>query len=155
MSTSTADRIERQVRLRHPRTRVWRALTDSREFGQWFGAVFTEAFEPGARLRGRITHKGYEHMTMDVVIERIEPEHTFSYRWHPGASEPGESFEHEPMTLVEFTLADAPGGTLLKVVETGFDAIPIARRAKALKQNEGGWTGQMKAIEAYLARNAG
>jgi len=154
MSTSTADRIERQVRLRHPRTRVWRALTDSREFGQWFGAVFTEAFEPGARLRGRITHKGYEHMTMDITIERMEPERLFAWRWHPGAAAPGESFASEPETTVVFELAEVPGGTLLTVVESGFDQIPLARRGRALKDNEGGWTAQMKAIEDYLGRSS-
>ena len=154
MSTSTADRIERQVRLRHPRTRVWRALTDSREFGQWFGAVFTEAFEPGARLRGRITHKGYEHMTMDITIERMEPERLFAWRWHPGAAAPGESFASEPETTVVFELAEVPGGTLLTVVESGFDQIPLARRARALKDNEGGWTAQMRAIEDYLGRSS-
>src|SRR5215831_10102398 len=149
MATTTTDRIERQIQLRHPRARVWRALTDFKEFNAWFGVSFNEPFKAGGRLQGKITHKGYEHMAMDVVIERMEPERKFAWRWHPGASAPGESFEQEPMTLVEFTLEDAPGGTLLKVVETGFDAIPIARRAKALKENEGGWTGQMKAIEAY------
>jgi uncharacterized protein YndB with AHSA1/START domain len=154
MSTTTTDRIEKQVRLRHPRSRVWRALTDSREFGQWFGAIFTDRFEAGARVRGGITHKGYEHMTMDITIERMEPERLFSWRWHPGGAEPGESFEHEPMTLVVFELEDVPGGTLLRVVETGFDQIPLARRAKAFKDNEGGWTGQMKAIEDHLDRSS-
>ncbi len=152
MSTSTADRIERQVRLRHPRSRVWRALTDSREFGQWFGAVFTGPFKVGARLNGRITLKGYEHMNMDITIERMEPERLFSWRWHPGAAMPGESFADEPQTTVVFELEEVGDGTLLTVVESGFDQIPLARRARALKDNEGGWTGQMKAIEAYLAR---
>jgi len=155
MATTTTDRIERQIQLRQPRSRVWRALTDFKEFNAWFGVELEGPFKAGGRVKGRITHKGYEHMTMDIVVERIEPEHAFAWRWHPGAKAPGESFESEPMTLVVFTLEDAPGGTLLKVVETGFDAIPIARRAKALKENEGGWTGQMKAIEAYLARAAG
>jgi uncharacterized protein YndB with AHSA1/START domain len=151
---STTDRIERQVRLRHPRSKVWRALTDSRELGTWFGAIFSEPFKPGAQLQGKITHKGYEHMTMDVTIERMEPERLFSWRWHPGACEPGESVAHEPTTLVVFELQDVPEGTLLTVVETGFDRIPLPRRAKALGDNEEGWTWQMKAIEEHLARSS-
>ena len=94
MSTLTTDRIEKKIQLPHPRSKVWRALTDSREFGKWFGAEFSEAFQAGARLRGGITHKGYEHMTMDVTIERMEPERLFAWRWHPGAAEPGEDFSN-------------------------------------------------------------
>jgi uncharacterized protein YndB with AHSA1/START domain len=150
MSTQTTDRLEKRIRLRHPRSRVWRALTDSQEFGKWFGAVFTEPFAPGAQLRGRVTHPGYEHMTMDLTIERMEPERLFSWRWHPGAAEPGESFSDEPTTLVVFELQDAADGTLLTVVETGFDQIPLARRAKAFLENDQGWTEQMKAIEDHL-----
>jgi uncharacterized protein YndB with AHSA1/START domain len=148
---TTTDRIEKKIELRHPRSRVWRALTDSQEFGNWFGVVFTEPFRPGARLLGKVTHKGYEHLTMDVTIERMEPERIFSWRWHPGADEPGVT-AHEPTTLVVFELQDVPEGTLLTVVETGFDQIPLARRAKAYGENDEGWTAQMKAIEEHLAR---
>ncbi|MGH9461635.1 MAG: SRPBCC family protein [Vicinamibacteria bacterium] len=154
MSTITTDRIEKRIQLRHPRSKVWRALTDAREFSKWFGAVFTEPFKPGARLRGKVTHEGYEHMTMDVTIERVEPEHLFSWRWHPGACEPGEDFSGEPTTLVVFELQDVPGGTLLTVVETGFDQIPLARRAKAFGENDTGWASQMKAIEEFLGRSS-
>ena len=154
MSTITVDRIEKQVRLRHPRSRVWRALTDSQEFGKWFGAVFTEPFRPGARVRGKVTHKGYEHLTMDIEIERMEPERIFSWRWHPGAPDAGEDFSKEPTTVVTFELEEVAGGTLLKVVESGFDRIPLERRAKAFGQNEEGWTAQVKAIEEHLDRNA-
>jgi uncharacterized protein YndB with AHSA1/START domain len=150
MSTTTTDRIEKQILLRHPRSSVWRALTDSKEFGEWFGAVFTGPFEVGARLKGRITHKGYEHLTMEVEIERMEPERLFSWRWRPGAAEPGETFSEEPTTLVVFELQEDPGGTLLTVVESGFDRIPLARRAKAFRDNDQGWAAQMKAIEAHL-----
>ncbi len=153
MSTTT-DRIEKRIELRHPPSKVWRALTDSQEFGKWFGAVFTGPFKPGSRLQGRITHKGYEHMTMDVIIERMEPERVFSWRWHPGAAEPGESFSHEPSTLVVFDLKEVPGGTLLTVVESGFDGIPLERRAKAFRENTEGWAAQMKAIEEYLGRSS-
>ncbi|MGH9334978.1 MAG: SRPBCC family protein, partial [Vicinamibacteria bacterium] len=135
-------------------SKVWRALTDAQEFGKWFGAVFTEAFEPGARRRGKITQKGYEHMTMDVTIERMEPERLFSWRWHPGAAEPGETFSNEPTTLVVFELQEVPGGTLLTVVESGFDQIPLARREKAFRENDEGWAMQMKAIEDYLGRSS-
>src|SRR5262245_30216324 len=152
MSTITADRIEKQVFLRHPRSRVWRALTDSREFGTWFGALFTDPFKTGARVSGKITHEGYTHMTMDITIERMDPERTFAWRWHPGAYEPGEDLSQEPTTLVVFTLEDANGGTLLKVVESGFERVPLARRAKAFRDNEEGWTGQMEAIEKHLGK---
>jgi uncharacterized protein YndB with AHSA1/START domain len=154
MSEKTTDRIEKKIELRHPRSRVWRALTDSREFGSWFGAVFTGPFKPGAQVQGRVTHKGYEHMTMDVTIERMEPERLFSWRWHPGAAEPGETFSDEPATLVVFELEEVPGGTLLTVVESGFDQVPIARRAKAFGENDEGWTMQMKAIEEHLGRSS-
>ncbi len=154
MSTTTTDRIRKQIHLRHPRARVWRALTDSREFGKWFGALFTEPFTPGARRLGKITHKGYEHMTMDITIEQMVPERLLSWRWHPGALEPGEDVSAEPMTLVVFELTEVQGGTLLTVEETGFDGIPLARRAKAFRDNEGGWEGQLAAIEEHLGRPA-
>ena len=154
MSTITADRIEKQVQLRHPRSKVWRALTDSREFGKWFGAAFTEPFAPGVRRQGRITHKGYEHMTMDIIIEHMEPERLFSWRWHPGGAAPGEDFSDEPRTLVVFELEEVPGGTLLRVVESGFDQIPLERRAKAFSDNEGGWTMQMEAVAKHLDQAA-
>ncbi len=153
MSTTITDRIEKEVRLRAPRSRVWRALTDSKEFGAWFQSAFSEPFRAGARIKGRITYPGYEHLAIEIVIEKMEPERLFSYRWHPNAVEPNMDYSKEPMTLVEFTLEEAEGGTLLKVVESGFDAIPIARRAEALKGNEGGWTIQMTAIESYLRQN--
>jgi uncharacterized protein YndB with AHSA1/START domain len=154
MSPITTDRIEKKIQLRHPPSKVWRALADSREFGQWFGAVFTEPFTPGVRLQGKVTHEGYEHMTMDVTIERMEPERLFSWRWHPGAREPGEDVSHEPTTLVVFELQAVAGGTLLTVVESGFDRIPLARRAKAFRDNDQGWVMQMKAIEEYLGRSS-
>ena len=154
MSTTTTDRIEKQILLQAPRARVWRALTDSKEFGAWFRAVLDGPFAPGATLKGRITHPGYEHLVLDFVIERIEPERLFSYRWHPNAVDSGVDYSSEPMTLVEFKLEDAKGGTLLTITESGFDRIPIARRAAAIKGNDRGWAGQMTAIEEYLRKNA-
>jgi len=153
MSTTTTDRIEKHILLHAPRARVWRAVSDSKEFGAWFQAVFTEPFRPGARIRGRITYPGYEHLEMEIVIEKMEPERLFSFRWHPNAVDQNMDYSKEPTTLVEFTLDEVEGGTLLKLVESGFDGIPIARRAEALKGNEGGWAAQMTAIEGYLRRN--
>src|SRR5262245_7699184 len=150
MATTTTDRIEKEVLLRAPRARVWRALTDSKEFGAWFRAEFTEPFRPGATVRGRILHPGYEHLTFEAAIVTMEPERLFSLRWHPYAIDPDVDYSSEPMTLVEFTLEDVDGGTRLRVVESGFDQIPLARRAEAFRMNDGGWAAQMKHIEAYL-----
>lgn len=150
MATTTTDRIEKEILLRAPRARVWRALTDSKEFGAWFRAEFTEPFRAGAMSRGRILHPGYEHLTIEVVIQAIEPERLFSLRWHPYAIDPNVDYSNEPTTLVEFTLEDVEGGTLLRVTESGFDQIPLARRAEAFRMNDGGWAAQMKNIEAYL-----
>jgi uncharacterized protein YndB with AHSA1/START domain len=153
MSTTTTDRIEKEILLKAPRSRVWRAITDSKEFGAWFQVRFTEPFRPGARLKGQITYPGYEHLVAEVVIEKMEPERLFSLRWHPNAVDPKADYSKEPMTLVEFTLEEAEGGTRLRLVESGFDGIPISRRAEALKANEGGWAIQMTAIESYLRQN--
>jgi uncharacterized protein YndB with AHSA1/START domain len=150
--TTTTDRIEKRVPLRAPRARVWRALADSTEFGRWFQVSFTEPFRPGATLAGRITYPGYQHLVVQLTIEEMVDERRFSYRWHPHAVQPGVDYSGEPTTLVTFTLEDAEGGTLLTVVESGFDRIPAARRAEALGANEGGWTEQVKAIEAHLGR---
>ncbi|MGH9385759.1 MAG: SRPBCC family protein [Vicinamibacterales bacterium] len=151
----STDRIEKEIVLRAPRSQVWRALTKAEEFGEWFGARLQGAFTPGARVSGRITIKGYDHLTMEIVIDRVEPEHLFSYRWHPYAVDPAVDYSHEPMTLVEFQLHEVPDGTRLTVVESGFDRIPADRRATAFRMNEGGWTAQMKNIERYVGERAG
>jgi len=151
MSPTSTDRIERKILLRAPRSRVWRALTSPAEFGTWFGVKVEGIFAPGARVRGAITHKGYEHLTWDITIERMEPERVFSWRWHPYAVEPGVDYASEPTTLVVFELEDSAAGTLLTVVESGFDQVPLARRAQAYRMNGEGWTYQMEAIEAYVA----
>jgi uncharacterized protein YndB with AHSA1/START domain len=147
---SATDRIERTVVLRAPRPRVWRALTDAKEFGTWFGVKVDGSFTPGARMRGAITHKGYEHVTWDITIERMEHERLFSWRWHPAAVEPGVDYSPEPTTLVVFELTDIPEGTQLRVTESGFDDIPVARRVQAYRMNGEGWTWQMKSIESYV-----
>ena len=149
--TST-DRIEKRVVLRAPRSRVWRALTRHDEFGKWFGVNLEDRFAEGATVRGNITIKGYEHGTLELKIERLEPENLFSYRWHPYAVDPKNDYSSEPMTLVEFRLEDANDGTVLTIVESGFDRIPLARRAEAFKMNDGGWNGQIKNIERYVTQ---
>ncbi len=151
MNPSPTDRIERMVVVRAPRSRVWRALTDAEEFGTWFGVQVEGAFAPGARVRGAITHPGYEHLTWEITIERMEPERLFSWRWHPYAVEPGVDYCQEPPTLVVFELEDVAEGTRLTVVESGFDQVPLARRALAYRMNEEGWTHQVQAITRYVA----
>jgi len=148
---SSTDRIEKKVELRAPRSRVWRALTTAEEFGAWFRVKLDGVFAEGVTIRGRITHPGYEHMTMDILVERIQPERYFSYRWHPYAIDPTVDYSAEPTTLVEFKLEDTEGGTALTIVESGFDRIPLARRGEAFRMNEQGWTGQIKNIERYVS----
>ena len=145
------DRIEKTIVLRAPRSRVWRALTDAGEFGTWFRAEMEGPFEEGRTARGRITYPGYEHLTMEVMVERMEPERLFSFRWHPYAVEEGVDYAAEPTTLVSFTLEEAPRGTRLTIVESGFDAIPESRRAKAFTMNSKGWDGQAENLRKFLA----
>jgi uncharacterized protein YndB with AHSA1/START domain len=147
--TST-DRIEKRIVLRAPRSRVWRAIADAKEFGTWFGMKLEGSFAPGARISGRSTEPGYEHVSGDIVIERIEPERLFSYRWHPYAVDPDVDYSSEPMTLVEFRLEEVPGGTELTVTESGFDRIPAARRAEAFRMNDQGWAEQLKRVERHV-----
>ena len=152
MSTTVPDRIEKRAVLRATRARVWRALTDAGEFGKWFGVLLEGPFAEGATVRGRISHPGYEHLTMEVVVERMEAERYFSFRWHPGAIDPKIDYSQEPKTLVEFRLEESAEGTILTIVESGFDRIPLARRAEAFRLNDGGWTEQLRNIERHVAR---
>jgi uncharacterized protein YndB with AHSA1/START domain len=147
----STDRIEKSVVLRAPRSRVWRALTDPQEFGAWFGVKLESAFTPGARVRGSITSAGYEHLTMEITIEQVDPERLFSYRWHPYAIDPGVDYSGEPTTLVEFRLEEVAGGTRLTVTESGFDRVPLARRADAFRMNDAGWAEQVKNIEKHVS----
>ena len=148
--TST-DRIEKRIFLRAPRARVWRAITNAEEFGTWFRVKLEGAFVAGQTVRGHITYPGYEHLKMELFVERIEPEKLFACRWHPYAVDPKHDYSAEPMTLVEFRLESAEGGTWLEVVESGFDKIPAARRAEAFRMNDSGWSEQTKNIEQYVA----
>ena len=149
-SRTSTDRIEKRVTLRVPRSRVWRALTRAEEFGAWFGAKLEGAFAEGATVRGKITIKGYEHVMLEMLVERIQPERHFSYRWHPYAVDSKVDYSAEPTTLVEFQLEEVQGSTLLTIVESGFDRLPASRRAEAFRMNEAGWTGQAKNLERYV-----
>jgi uncharacterized protein YndB with AHSA1/START domain len=151
MSTS-ADCIERKIFLKAPRSRVWRALSDAAEFGSWFGVDFKgKTFVPGQHVQGKITYPGYEHIVMEVLVERMERERLLSWRWHPAAIDPSVDYSEEPTTLVVFELAEANGGTMLTVVESGFEKIPLARRATAFRMNGSGWEQQMQNIEKHVA----
>lgn len=145
------DRIEKIIVLRAPRSRVWRALARADEFSAWFGITLEGAFAPGARLSGHLTNPGYEHLVMEIAVEQVEPEHLLSYRWHPYAIEPDVDYASEPTILVEFHLADVADGTQLTVVESGFDGIPLARRAIAFRMNERGWAEQLTNIARHVA----
>jgi uncharacterized protein YndB with AHSA1/START domain len=152
MNTST-DRIERKVLIKAPRTRVWRALSDAGEFGDWFGVNFKgKTFVAGKHVQGKITYPGYEHLTMDVLIERIVPEQLLSWRWHPAAIDPKVDYSQELTTLVEFELRDVDGDTMLTVVESGLDKIPLARRADVFRMNSSGWDEQMENIKKHVAK---
>ena len=151
-SPSDTDRIERSIHIKSPRSRVWRALSDAEEYGNWFGANLKgQTFAPGQRVQGPITITGYEHVVFDVLIEQVEPENLLSYRWHPYAVDPSIDYSTEQRTLVTFTLKDADAGTLLTVVETGFDNVPPDRRLTAFRMNSGGWEGQLKNIDRHAA----
>ena len=153
MEKSSTDRIEKQIELKAPVARVWRALTDHKEFGEWFRVSLEAPFVPGETRRGKITCPGYEHLVMKIVVQKMEPERLFSFRWHPQAIDPNVDCSNEPSTLVEFKLEPAGNGTLLRLTESGFDAIPAARRDEAYRRNDGGWTEQMKNIDTYVTKN--
>jgi len=143
----STDRIEKRVVLRAPRSRVWRAIADAKEFGTWFRLTLDGPFAAGTTVRGR-----HDNFKVEMRIERIEPERYFSYRWHPYPKDPAKDYAEEPMTLVEFTLEDAEGGgTALTIVESGFEKIPLARRAEAFRMNTEGWAGQIKNLAAYVS----
>jgi uncharacterized protein YndB with AHSA1/START domain len=149
--SQSTDRIEKHVVIRAPRSRVWRAISTAEEFGAWFRVDLEGEFAEGATISGRITHPGYEHLTMAMQIERIEPERYFSYRWHPDAVDMSVDFTNEPTTLVEFIVEEADDGTAVTIVESGFDRIPLARRAKAFRMNDKGWTGQIGNLSNYVS----
>ena len=146
------NRIEKRIELKAPVARVWRALTDYREFGEWFRVKLEAPFVAGQVSRGHITYPGYEHIQWEAVVQKMEPERLFSFSWHPYAVDPNVDYSKETPTLVEFRLEETANGTLLTLTESGFDKIPSYRRPEAFRMNEGGWTEQMKNIESYVAK---
>lgn len=151
MTKSSTDEVRKEIALAAPRSRVWRALTNAEEFGTWFRAKLDGEFVRGKPITGRITYEGYEHLRMEVWVEKIVPEELFSFRWHPHAVDVDKDYSAEPTTLVEFRLAEAAGGgTLLSVVESGFDQIPAERRELAFRMNGEGWAAQMENIARHV-----
>ena len=151
---NSTDRIEKQIQLKAPLARVWSALTDYRQFGQWFGVNLEGPFASGQVARGKITYPGYEHVTMEVVVQKIEPERFFSYTWHPYAIDPKKDYSKEPSTLVEFQLEPKDDGTLLTVTETGFDKLPADRLPDAFRMNNDGWEEQLQNIQRYVEQSS-
>lgn len=150
-----SDRIERKILLKAPRSQVWRVIAHAEQFGKWFGvALDGKRFVAGEWTQGQVTYLGYEHVLWNVLVERVEPERLFSFRWHPYAVEPGFDYSQEPTTLVKFELEDMENGTLLKVSESGFDHIPQTRRLKAFRMDSRGWDEQMSNIEQFLSGKA-
>jgi uncharacterized protein YndB with AHSA1/START domain len=151
ITSSSTDRIEKTIVLNASRGKVWRALTTAGQFGAWFGATLDGEFAEGRVVSGRIANPKYSHITLALTIERIVPEELFSYRWHPYAIDPGYDYSKDTPTLVEFRLADHANGVELTVTESGFDSIPVARRAEAFRMNSGGWAAQLANIERYVS----
>ena len=158
-----SDRIEKKILLRATRDRVWQAISDSRRFGTWFGVEFDGPFVEGEWLSGHIVptkvdpevarlQEPAKGMKFSILVERIEPMERFSFRWHPFAIDPEYDYSKEPTTRVDFELRETDTGILLVITESGFDQIPITRRAQALGANDKGWTYQTRLIERYLAR---
>lgn len=144
------DAIEKQIELKAAPQRVWRALTDYREFGEWFRVRLEQPFAVGQASRGRILHPGFDHVTFEIQVVRLDPESVFAFNWHPYAIDPGVDYSQETPTLVEFRLQKTAAGTLLTLTESGFDKIPAHRRDEALRMNVGGWEQQMKNIERHV-----
>ena len=152
--TTQTDRIEKQIVLKAPIERVWRALTDTTEFGAWFRVKLSDKFVPGQAISGPVLYPGYEHKTWRVTIERMEPYRRFAWRWHPHAIDSNKDYSREPTTLVVFELSEVPGGTLLKVTESGFDGVPAERRDTAYRGNSEGWSIQMGNIERHVSKSS-
>jgi uncharacterized protein YndB with AHSA1/START domain len=145
-----SDRIEKSIELKAPVSRVWKALTDHREFGAWFRVRLDGPFVPGQASSGQMTVPGYEHLKWAAVVQKIEPERYFSFTWHPYALDPKRDYGREPPTLVEFTLEKTAKGTLLRIVESGFDKIPAGRRDEAFRMNDRGWGAQAQNIAKHV-----
>jgi uncharacterized protein YndB with AHSA1/START domain len=148
-TSTTTDRIQKTTVLRAPQSRVWSALTDATQMAAWFGITFNEPFAVGRPIQGQVTVRG-ERVTLDMIIERMDPEEYFAYRWHPGAIDPKTDYSAEPMTLVEFRLKSVAEGTELTIIESGFDRIPVHRRAEAYRMNDGGWNSQIEKLRRHV-----
>jgi uncharacterized protein YndB with AHSA1/START domain len=149
----TTDRIEKRIELKAPVSRVWRALTDYREFGEWFRVKLEGPFMVGRVSRGHILYPGYEHLKWEAVVQKMDAEKFFSFTWHPYAIDPNKDYSKEAPTLVEFRLEKTATGTLLVLTESGFDKLPSDRRDEALRKNDGGWTAQLRNIENHVTKN--
>jgi uncharacterized protein YndB with AHSA1/START domain len=151
MNTQTTDRIVKQIVLNATLSRVWRAISDAKEFGEWFEVDMSgQTFRPGQPVHAKMTYAGHEGMPFEMVVAQIEPERLFSFRWHPYGIDPNYDYSDEPLTLIEFELEAVAGGTKLTVTESGFDAIPLARRAEAFRMNSVGWGMQMENIKRHV-----
>jgi uncharacterized protein YndB with AHSA1/START domain len=149
-----SNQVEKKIEIKAPVSRVWQALTDYREFGEWFRVKLDGPFVAGEVSRGHMTYPGYEHYKWEVVVKQIVPERLFSYTWHPYALDQSRDYSQETPTLVEFRLEKTVNGTLLTVTESGFDKVPQDRRDEAYRANDNGWSIQVKNIEEYLARKS-
>ena len=145
------DRIEETTHIQAPIQRVWEAISDHRQFGEWFRVAIDQPFEAGKSSTGHITHPGYEHVRWNADVVAIEPPHRFAFRWHPYAIDADVDYSAEPTTLVEMTLSERGEGTEVRVVESGFDAIPAHRRDEAFRMNSHGWAAQMQNVRDYLS----
>jgi uncharacterized protein YndB with AHSA1/START domain len=145
-----SERIEKKIELKAPISRVWRALTDYKEFGEWFRVALEAPFVPGQLVRGRVLYPGYEHLTWEATVQKMEPERLFSFTWHPMKDDTSLDMENE--TLVEFRLEPTHAGTLLTLTESGFDKLPADRRDFAFRKNDSGWTAQMQNIKNHVAQ---
>ena len=150
-NTISTDRIEKRFEVSAKRSRVWRAISDAGEFGAWFGMKLDRPLTAGATVHGQLTIKGYEHVSLEIQVQRVEPEGYLSYRWHPGAIDPKIDYSKEPTTLVEFRLEETASGTVVTITESGFDKLPSSRRAEAFRMNEAGWVGQAKKLATYVS----
>jgi uncharacterized protein YndB with AHSA1/START domain len=161
---TTGDRIEMATQLKASRARVWRAISDPQELGAWFGLRADGPFTPGATVTATIApttvdaevakeQRPFEGMKFEMIIERVEPERLFSFRWHPFAVDRGVDYEKEPTTLVALALDDTRDGVTLTVTESGFERLPANRRAAAFAANQQGWAKQLELIQRYLARS--
>jgi uncharacterized protein YndB with AHSA1/START domain len=146
------NQIERSIELRVPVERVWQAITDHRQFGEWFRVKIDAPFMPGKASTGHITHPGYEHVKWKATVKDMDEPRLFSFTWHPYAIDQDKDYSHETPTLVEFRLTPTGDGTRLTVVESGFDQVPADRRAEAFRMNDNGWAQQMKNIRDYVER---